>query len=126
MSEFFELVGPDRVLTAMVSGGRDAGWAGATTTIVCNTCRVLYNAVICWPRDCIDVEPQCPNASEHPIAVWTFPGACPERGAQMQDRHCSHRMINSAKSGNASAAPVHHQLKQAGDERQPCTRIEHN
>jgi predicted RNA-binding Zn-ribbon protein involved in translation (DUF1610 family) len=67
---------------ARVSGGKDAGMVGVTTTIACNVCRELFDVVVLR----VDIpgsgrrEPRCPASKAHPVAVWNHPGPCPRCG----------------------------------------------
>jgi predicted nucleic-acid-binding Zn-ribbon protein len=83
-NEFYDLRCPDCGYTTWVKGGEGAVMAGATVTIVCSTCRELYDALISRGILAIYVEPHCPNGDDHPVALWTFPGPCPKCGAQMR------------------------------------------
>jgi hypothetical protein len=72
---------------AEVSGGRDCGMACATVTIVCETCRELFDVVT--STDVIFASPEreipirCPTDSAHSCQLWTSPGPCPKCGATM-------------------------------------------
>lgn len=72
---------------AEVCGGTESGMAVELTTISCDTCKRLFDVVTFelghegrnGPK-----EPRCPRAKRHPFRVWTFPGACPKCGQQME------------------------------------------
>ena len=70
-----------------VSGGRDCGMASATVTILCETCRELFDVVT--SEDAISARPdleiplRCPNDSDHSCRLWSSPGPCPKCGVTM-------------------------------------------
>jgi hypothetical protein len=74
---------------ATVAGDFDVGDAGATATIVCKTCKKLFDVkvatVAVMPDDPIDWNPVgCPKNRNHPWRIWTYPGPCPRCGATVK------------------------------------------
>jgi len=69
---------------ASVSGGDDRGFVSFTTTIVCHTCRKLYDVLISKEDpDYVEILPKCPRSGKHIIERWTSPGNCPRCGGPM-------------------------------------------
>jgi hypothetical protein len=78
---------PSCLYSAHVSGGTDAGMHLATGTIICLTCRELYDIPIrSIPGYPPGTDPasrfRCPKArpgqeEDHPWAAWDAPGPCP-------------------------------------------------
>ena len=75
---------------AEVSGGDDAGMIVNTTTILCEDCEELYDAVTfrrAWgPEEEPDpgpIEPRCPKSKRHSFRPWEHPGPCPRCGNEM-------------------------------------------
>jgi len=72
---------------AEVSGGQDCGMTSATVTVLCETCRELFDVVT--STDAIFAKPEreipirCPNDSAHSCQLWTSPGPCPKCGKTM-------------------------------------------
>jgi len=75
----------------MVSGRDDAGFFVNTTTVVCEDCEGLHDAVTFrrlggpggeWKRMGA-IEPECPRSGGHTVRRWTHPGACPKCGNTM-------------------------------------------
>ncbi len=74
--------------TPAISGGPDFGGACRTVTIVCDTCKELYDEMVSgepWDTDPVTEMPACPNATvaAHAVRLWEHPGACPKCGAEM-------------------------------------------
>jgi hypothetical protein len=67
-----------------VSGGKDFGFAIATNTILCKTCKELYNVVTSnepWNASEDDWVPKafrCPKSKRHVVELWSHPGPCPK------------------------------------------------
>ena len=71
---------------AMVSGKDDRGMMCATTTILCEDCREICDAVVSetpWDKASYQ-EPVCPNKKSHRIRRWKHPDVCPRCGSEME------------------------------------------
>ncbi len=70
-------------LEGHVSGGEACGMIAATTTIYCETCQTLHDALISrepfaeTPRL---IEPRCRRRKSHPIKLWNRELPCPRCG----------------------------------------------
>lgn len=73
---------------AEVSGGRDAGMAQLTATIVCEDCQELYDVVTCeHPLNRTrenEIAIHCPESVLHHVRLWTHPGSCPKCGVSLK------------------------------------------
>lgn len=70
-------------LEGHVSGGEDCGMVAATTTIYCETCQTLQDAVVVKERYAIpvkEIEPRCRRQKSHPIKLWNREQLCPRCG----------------------------------------------
>ena len=75
----------------MVSGRGDAGFFVNTTTILCEDCEGLYDAVTfrrpggpgAGRNRMGAIEPECPRSDWHTVRRWKCPGACPKCGNTM-------------------------------------------
>lgn len=68
------------------SGGRDYGMQCATTTILCEDCKKLYDVTISkqpWDTESFH-EPLCPKVKSHRIRLWNYPDVCPKCGGEMK------------------------------------------
>jgi len=69
---------------AVVSGGEDVGMICATTTILCETCKKLYDVIVSDYRSGrSEIAPRCPRAKRHVWRLWKQPGPCPRCNALM-------------------------------------------
>ncbi len=72
----------------MVSGRDDAGFFTRTTTILCEDCEELYDAVTFRRpggpggegKRMGAIEPECPRSGGHTVRRWTHPDTCPKCG----------------------------------------------
>ncbi|MBX3276442.1 MAG: hypothetical protein KF868_00430 [Acidobacteria bacterium] len=87
MGTSYEFECPACGYTAAVSGDDDAGMICNTTTIVCRTCRKLYDATIILRSfdspEHQEIPIRCPKSKKHAVERWKHPGPCPKCGAQM-------------------------------------------
>jgi hypothetical protein len=73
---------------AAVTGGRDVGFAVATRTIACSTCKQLFDVVTSEdpgnPK-APKVPLRCPSSLNvrHPVKAWKAGGPCPRCGGRM-------------------------------------------
>jgi Zn finger protein HypA/HybF involved in hydrogenase expression len=70
-------------LNGHVSGGEDCGMLAATTTIYCESCDNLQDAVVV--KDLFSIpprrhKPRCGKSKSHPIKVWNHNELCPRCG----------------------------------------------
>ncbi len=73
---------------ADVAGGEGLKDDEPSTTIVCSSCRALYevaNPIVPIGQEVIirSNAIRCPKSEAHPIAHWTHPGECPRCGMEM-------------------------------------------
>jgi len=71
---------------AEVSGGDDIGMTCITTTILCEDCKKICDAVTGnAPRDLESPHaPVCPKKKSHRIRRWKHPDVCPRCGSEME------------------------------------------
>ena len=91
MGQHFQFTCANCGFSAEVSGGDDAGMVVATTTIVCGSCRRLYDVVTIdrkeWQNQ--KVRPlRCPKSAKHQVERWKDPGPCPK---------CNQPLINGGR-----------------------------
>ena len=70
-------------LAGHVSGGGDGGDFAATTTIYCETCQTLQDAVVVKELYVIplkEIAPRCEKRKSHPIKLWNKDEPCPRCG----------------------------------------------
>lgn len=86
MGERFEFVCGKCGYSAEVSGGGDAGEVALTNTIVCETCRCLYDVIVLdmRQRPHIQQPEQCPKSPKHNVSPWQSGGPCPKCGTPME------------------------------------------
>jgi hypothetical protein len=85
MGSLFKFVCTGCGYTAEVAGGPDTGEIVATNTIVCETCRCLYDVVMLDTRKSPPEKPErCPKSDRHKIAPWRRRGPCPKCGKPMR------------------------------------------
>jgi len=81
---------PNCVYETEVSGGNDVGMACATSTILCKTCKELFDIEtstepwLAIERDWKPEKYSCPNSPDHPCRLWKHPGPCPRCGVSMK------------------------------------------
>lgn len=78
-----EFICPACGLKGLVSGGEDCGMVAATTTIYCETCETLQDALVSEvPFDTAprQIEPRCEKRKSHRIQVWNRDQPCPRCG----------------------------------------------
>lgn len=72
-----------------MSGGNDVGMACATSTILCEKCKELYDVETTdepWLAMKPDWEPKnlrCPKSKRHQVRLWKHPGECPKCGSTL-------------------------------------------
>lgn len=70
----------------VVSGGDDVGMISRTTTIFCNDCNELFDAVTSeepWNhQSSTQRDPVCPINTNHLVERWEHPGLCPRCNEQ--------------------------------------------
>jgi predicted RNA-binding Zn-ribbon protein involved in translation (DUF1610 family) len=69
-------------LKGHVSGGDDCGMVTETTTIYCETCKTLQDAVVKdWlAKNEPETEPRCRRRKAHVVKRWTKEEPCPRCG----------------------------------------------
>jgi acetone carboxylase gamma subunit len=76
-------------LAGNVSGGGDCGMMDATTTIYCETCQTLQDAVVVKELYAIppkEIAPRCEKRKSHRIKLWNREQLCPRCGqAHLQE-----------------------------------------
>jgi rubrerythrin len=72
--------------SAEVSGGDDAGKISATTTILCEDCKQLFDVMVSEnPSEKSSYrDPVCPRDNNHKVRRWKHPDVCPKCGTQME------------------------------------------
>ena len=73
--------------SATVSGGIDAGEIIGTTTIYCETCRTLQDAVTSRLHEdgsCKEFPARCERSKKHPVRPWHQGEPCPRCGGTMR------------------------------------------
>ncbi len=65
---------------ALVSDGDDAGTVALTTTVLCEGCGELYDALTGRPYAGRATEPACPVDTTHLVSRWEHQGLCPRCG----------------------------------------------
>jgi hypothetical protein len=70
---------------AEVSGGGDAGMRCCTQTILCETCKKLYDVTSALAPLFEPIPLRCPKSKKHVIRVWQDPGPCPGCGIEMRN-----------------------------------------
>lgn len=70
-------------LESHVSGGEDRGMIAATTTIYCETCQTLQDALMAeelYANPPKEIAPRCEKRKSHPIKLWSRDQPCPRCG----------------------------------------------
>lgn len=70
-------------LAGHVSGGEACGMMTATTTIYCETCQTLQDAVVAEELDSDppkETAPRCKRRKSHRIKLWSHEQLCPRCG----------------------------------------------
>jgi hypothetical protein len=83
MGELFQFGCTNCGFNAQVSGGDDAGMSVSTSTIVCQSCRQLYDVVIVNLDDDKGTKqhpPRCPKSGTHTVTRWNNGDQCPKCG----------------------------------------------
>ena len=70
---------------AEISGGGDAGMKYCTATIVCKTCKKLYDVVSARVPLFETLPLCCPKRKTHLVREWQHPGPCPVCDVVMGD-----------------------------------------
>ena len=73
----------------VVSGEASKGLVKSVITIICDTCKELYDVELADDSDVFspDWKPPtffCPKSKEHSVDIWKHPGPCPKCGNQMK------------------------------------------
>lgn len=82
MGEMFDFKYPSCGYAEMLSGRDDCGMTAATTTILCQDCKKLYDVLIsskAWDANSYE-EPFCPKNRYHNIRRWKHPEFCQKCG----------------------------------------------
>ncbi len=80
----YEFVCPACGYSALVFGRAGASEKGTVITFVCKTCCELFNVLVAQGAALKSLEARCPKGEHHPVAEWTFPGACAKCCALME------------------------------------------
>lgn len=83
MGMCIDFICPACGLTGGVSGGDDRGMIDVTTTIYCETCQTLQDAVVFREFSSApnrEIPPRCEKRKRHPIKLWSRELPCPRCG----------------------------------------------
>lgn len=61
--------------------GMKAGKAVTLQTVLCATCKQLYDVPVCWHGSTwTEIPIRCPKSKRHAVEAWSHPGPCPVCG----------------------------------------------
>lgn len=71
---------------ATCCGGTEVGMAETLSTVLCATCKQLYDVPVVDHSTFAEVPIRCPKNKRHAVVLWTHPGPCPKCGTVLTNQ----------------------------------------